>query len=88
MRAPRNPNRVARRAHPPPSEAYGHEDEDTLLDVVEARILSLYDTARERGEAGEPGWKDVWRDTRGRQWLASLEYVRHHRGGWEYQGGS
>jgi aminoglycoside phosphotransferase (APT) family kinase protein len=70
------------------SEAYGHEDESTLLDVVEARILSLYETARERGEAGEPGWKDVWRDTRGRQWLASLEYVRRHRGDWECQVGS
>jgi aminoglycoside phosphotransferase (APT) family kinase protein len=65
------------------SAAYGFDDRRQLLDVVEARILSLYETARERGEAGEPGWRDVWRDTRGRQWLDSLENLRRHRAAWD-----
>jgi hypothetical protein len=66
-------------------DAYGLGGDRKLLDVVEARILSLYDTARERGEAGEPGWKDVWRDTRGRQWLGSLAFVQRNRAGWEHE---
>jgi hypothetical protein len=64
-------------------EAYGLEADGQLLDLVEARIRSLYETARERGEAGEPGWTDVWRDTRGRQWLGSLAFVQRNRASWE-----
>jgi hypothetical protein len=66
-------------------DAYGLGGDRQLLDVVEARILSLYESARERGGAGEPGWRDVWRDTRGRQWLASLAFVQRHRAGWEHE---
>jgi hypothetical protein len=50
---------------------------------VEARITALYETAHERGGAGEPGWKDVWRDTGGRQWLGSLAFVQRERESWE-----
>jgi aminoglycoside phosphotransferase (APT) family kinase protein len=62
--------------------AYGIDATTELLDVVERRIRALYDTARVRGEAGVPGWSDVWRQTRGEQWLRSLGFVQEHRNEW------
>jgi hypothetical protein len=53
-----------------------------LLDDVERRIQALYESARAWGEAGAPGWSDVWRDTRGEQWLRSLRFVQEHRDEW------
>jgi hypothetical protein len=38
-------------------------------------MQALYDTAREWGSAGRPGWSEVWRDTRGEQWLDSLRFL-------------
>ena len=62
--------------------AYGIEATAGLLDLVERRVRALYDSARIWGEAGAPGWSDVWRATRGEQWLRSLRFVEQHRHEW------
>lgn len=64
-------------------DAYGLETRETLLPTVCQRIRTLYDTAQAWGEAGLPGWRDVWRDTRGEQWLGGLRYVEAKRAEWE-----
>jgi hypothetical protein len=62
--------------------AYGIDATAGLLDLVERRVRALYDSARIWGEAGAPGWSDVWRATRGEQWLRSLRFVEQHRHEW------
>ena len=62
--------------------AYGIDATTGLLDLVERRVRALYDSARVWGEAGAPGWSDVWRATRGEQWLRSLRFVEQHRQEW------
>jgi hypothetical protein len=63
-------------------DAYELDDRDALLPTVCQRIRVLYDTARVWGEAGRSGWRDVWHDTRGEQWLRGLRYVEEKRGEW------
>jgi hypothetical protein len=65
------------------SDAYGLEEREALLGTVCARIRVLYETARAWGEAGRPGWHDVWRDTRGEQWLRGLRHVEAQSAHWE-----
>ena len=62
--------------------AYGIDATPDLLGLVGRRIRALYDTARIWGEAGAPGWSDVWAATRGEQWLRSLRFVEQHRHEW------
>jgi hypothetical protein len=64
-------------------DAYGLDDRRDLLPTVCERIRVLYDTARTWGEAGRPGWREVWADTRGKQWLGGLRYVEAERHRWE-----
>jgi aminoglycoside phosphotransferase (APT) family kinase protein len=64
-------------------DAYGLDERDELLPTVCERIRVLYDTARTWGEAGRPGWRDVWRDTRGEQWLRGLRNVEAHCVVWQ-----
>ena len=64
-------------------DGYGLEERLELLEVVRRRQQALYDTAREWGSAGVPGWTEVWRDTRGEQWLASMQFLDEHRKEWE-----
>jgi hypothetical protein len=64
-------------------DAYGLEARRTLLDTVRSRQRSLYETARKWASEGRPGWVDVWRDTRGEQWLRSMRYLDEHRVEWE-----
>ena len=66
-------------------DAYGLEDRQSLLPTVCERIRVLYDTARTWGEEGRPGWRDVWADTRGEQWLHGLRYVEAEQHHWEQQ---
>lgn len=58
-------------------------DRAGLLETVRRRQLSLYETARQWGRAGRAGWTDVWRDTRGEQWLDSVRYLDANRDEWE-----
>lgn len=64
-------------------DAYGLEKREGLLPTVSERIRVLYETARAWGEAGRPGWRDVWRDTRGEQWLRGLSHVEATRAEWQ-----
>jgi len=63
-------------------DAYGLDDREPLFDAVCLRIEAQVETAREWGEAGRPGWRDVWRDTGGGQWLAGRDYVAAHADEW------
>lgn len=63
-------------------DAYGLEERERLFESVCARIDALVASARAWGEAGRPGWREVWRDTGGRQWLAGREYVAAHATEW------
>lgn len=63
-------------------DAYGLEERERLFETVCARIDALVASARAWGEAGRPGWSEVWRDTGGRQWLAGREYVAAHANEW------
>jgi hypothetical protein len=64
-------------------ETYGLYEREQLLPTVCKRIRVLYDTARTWGEDGRPGWRDVWRDTRGEQWLHGLRNVEAQRSDWQ-----
>jgi hypothetical protein len=64
-------------------DAYGLGERDELLPTVCERIRVLYDTARTWGEEGRPGWRDVWRDTRGQQWLHGLRHVEAQSPDWQ-----
>jgi hypothetical protein len=63
-------------------DAYGLEERERLFETVCARIDAMVASARAWGEAGLPGWRDVWRDTRGRQWLAGRAYVAANADEW------
>jgi hypothetical protein len=66
------------------SDAYGLEERDALLPAVCQRISVLYETARVwGGDEGRPGWRDVWRDTRGEQWLRGLRHVKTKSDEWQ-----
>lgn len=64
-------------------DAYGLEEREALLTTVCERITVLYETARAWGEAGRPGWREVWRDTRGKQWLRGLRHVEAQQPIWQ-----
>jgi aminoglycoside phosphotransferase (APT) family kinase protein len=66
------------------SDSYGLEEREALVSAVCERIRVLYETARVWGEAGRPGWRDVWRDTRGEQWLRGLHHVETKRAEWQH----
>jgi Predicted choline kinase involved in LPS biosynthesis len=63
-------------------DACGVIERDALLRLVCDRIRVLYDTAREWGQAGRPGWRDVWADTGGEQWLRGLRHVEAQSAIW------
>ena len=69
-------------------DAYRLDARQALLATVCERIRVLYDTARAWGEDGRPGWREVWRDTRGEQWLGGLRYVEAQLHEWERELGT
>lgn len=64
-------------------DAYGLEDRSGFLDLVRQRELALYDMVRLRAGAGEPGFVQVWRETRGQRWLKAVAYLDRERDEWE-----
>jgi aminoglycoside phosphotransferase (APT) family kinase protein len=42
-------------------DAYGFDDRGALLDTIQARQQVMYDTVRIWGEAGVPGFAEMWR---------------------------
>jgi hypothetical protein len=64
-------------------DSYGLDKRDELLPTVCERIRVLYDTARTWGEDGRPGWRDVWKDKRGEQWLRGLRNVEAQCSEWQ-----
>jgi Phosphotransferase enzyme family len=63
-------------------DAYGLDERRRLLETVCERISAIVATARAWGEEGRPGWRDVWRDTQGRQWLAGRAFVEANADEW------
>jgi aminoglycoside phosphotransferase (APT) family kinase protein len=64
-------------------DSYGLTDRGGFVDVICARMQSLYDTARVwGGEQRREGWADVWDATAGRQWLASLRHAEANQRRW------
>lgn len=66
------------------ADAYGLDagTRRDLLPTVADRLSCLVETARAWGTEGRPGWRDVWRDTGGRQWVAGLAHVRARTAAW------
>jgi len=63
-------------------DAYGLPDRSRLLETVCERLDVLIDTAPEWGIAGRPGWRDLWRDTKGAQWRSGRDYVAARAATW------
>ena len=64
-------------------DAYGLADRHGFVDVVCARMLSLYDTARVWGGLeGRPGWAQAWEDGIRDHWIASLRHAEAHAQSW------
>ena len=63
-------------------DAYGLGERGQLFETICKRIDAQIASAREWGEAGKPGWRDVWRDTGGRQWAAGRDFVAAHAAEW------
>ena len=82
LRAARDPDPSTAASGRSVLPAYGVDVTPGLLDDVEWRVRALYDSARAWGEAGAPGWSEVWTATRREQWLRSLRFVQEHRREW------
>lgn len=63
-------------------DAYGlHSTERVrLVAMIERRIRCAYETGKAWGEAGKPGWSQLWQEeTHGNGTLRDLAYVSEHR---------
>lgn len=55
-------------------------DRAQLVAMIDRRIRCSFDTLRTWGEAGVPGWAEMWRaKTHGDGMLRDLEYIAEHR---------
>jgi len=62
-------------------DAYGLESTErvSLLAMIERRIQCAFDTGKTWGEAGKPGWVQVWQEkTHGDGALRDLAYIDAH----------
>lgn len=65
-------------------DAYGLETRTDFSQLICRRIQSLYDTARVWGGIEQrEGWREVWHDTLGQQWLRSLRYAEANESLWD-----
>lgn len=60
-------------------DAYGLEGRAGLLDAIERRQRVAYATIAAWGEAGVPGFAEMWTGDRAAGLLADLAYLRRHR---------
>ena len=60
-------------------DEYGVSDRSGLLVVVEARQQVMHDTVRVWGEAGTPGFAEMWRGGHAEPPLRDKAYVARHR---------
>lgn len=60
-------------------DAYGFPDRSDLIEVIERRQRVLYDTLAFWGEAGVPGFVEMWRSGHGDGIRRDLAYLREHR---------
>jgi hypothetical protein len=64
-------------------DAYGLEDRSGIVDLVRRRVQVLYDSVRTWGEAGVGEYAHIWADTRGRQWLGTIDFIDREREAWD-----
>lgn len=64
-------------------DAYGLDDRSGIVELARRRVEVLYDSVRTWGEAGLPNYKQVWADTKGRQWLGTIAFIDREREAWE-----
>jgi hypothetical protein len=69
------------------TDGYGLEDRDKerLLDVVIARIGSVYDRLRLNADAGAEPWSTLWAEGHGAAWSEMLVYAADQRPYWQRQ---
>ncbi len=60
-------------------DAYGLNDRGDLLSVVQARQRVMYETVRQWGEAGVPGFAEMWATGHADLPLRDLAFVKEHR---------
>jgi aminoglycoside phosphotransferase (APT) family kinase protein len=60
-------------------DAYGLDERGELLQTIHRRIRCSYDTLRKWGQAGVPGWAEMWRaGDHGERMLRCLAYLDEH----------
>jgi len=64
-------------------DAYGLDDRSQLLDTIDRRQRSLYDTLRLWGQAGVEGFAVMWMTGHGSGPLRDLDYLRRQRSTWQ-----
>lgn len=64
-------------------DAYGLEEREGFVGLIRARQRAVYDTVRAGAQAGDPAFGQIWRDTRGEQWLRTIAYLDSQRAEWE-----
>jgi Ser/Thr protein kinase RdoA (MazF antagonist) len=64
-------------------EEYGLTDRSELLDAIEHRQKVMHDTVRIWGEAGVPGFAEMWRSGHAATPLRDRAFLREHRAQFE-----
>ena len=64
-------------------DEYGCDDRSELIGLVRRRIEVLYDSVRTWGEQGLRHYAQIWTESRGAQWLETIEFLDRNRDAWE-----